>query len=67
MTEHLEGHLGRLPKADTKSRAIVEQMRDDEKQHSDMAGNAGASELPLPVKQLMMLHAKVMTSLAFYF
>ncbi len=42
--------MERLPAADAKSRAIVEQMRDDEARHGEAARAAGASELPFPVK-----------------
>ena len=34
VVRHLEGHLGRLPAEDGRSRAIVEQMRDDEARHA---------------------------------
>lgn len=64
--DHLQGHLGKLPEADSKSRAIVEQMHEDETHHGAAAHNAGARELPSVVKQLMQLHAKVMTTLSYY-
>lgn len=66
VTKHLEGHLNKLSENDQKSRQIVAQMRDDEAEHSQAAANAGANELPLPVKKLMTLHAKVMTLVAYY-
>ena len=59
--QHLAGHLDRLPASDTRSRAIVEQMKDDESQHADAAERAGASELPAPVRWAMRGAAKVMT------
>jgi ubiquinone biosynthesis monooxygenase Coq7 len=62
---HLQGHLDRLPDADQRTRAIVEQMKDDEAGHADMAGQLGARELPLPVKLAMKLTAKVMTTVAY--
>lgn len=62
--QHLAGHLDRLPAADTRSRAIVEQMRDDERRHADDARDAGGQDLPLPVRWLMRGAAKVMTSTA---
>ena len=61
---HLESHLQRLPEADHASRAIVAQMKDDEARHSAQARSAGAATLPLPVKGLMRLAAKVMTTVA---
>ena len=63
---HLSSHLDSLPANDTKSRAIVTQMRDDEVQHGAAAQALGASELPRPVKQMMTAMAKVMTTLAYY-
>lgn len=65
--QHLASHLDRLPVADQASRAIVEQMRQDEARHADEAQAAGASELPAPVKGLMRLAAKVMTVTAHRF
>jgi ubiquinone biosynthesis monooxygenase Coq7 len=59
--QHLAGHLEQLPAQDTTSRAIVEQMMDDEARHADDARAAGGVELPLPVRALMRAAAKVMT------
>ena len=64
VVRHLDSHLQRLPAADSRSRAIVEQMKIDEQGHADVAENLGAAELPQPVKQLMKLTSKVMTILA---
>ena len=63
--EHLTGHMERLPAADARSRAIVEQMRDDEARHGEAARAAGASELPFPVKGLMRIAADVMRFVAY--
>jgi ubiquinone biosynthesis monooxygenase Coq7 len=63
---HLDSHLDSLPPEDAKSRAIVEQMRDEEEEHGDNAIEAGAAELPGPVKHLMRLTAKVMTKTAYW-
>ncbi|KAA0081611.1 2-polyprenyl-3-methyl-6-methoxy-1,4-benzoquinone monooxygenase [Trinickia soli] len=63
---HLEGHLQTLPEADRHSRAIVEQMRDDERMHGQSAINAGGVELPMPVKALMRAASKAMTQTAYY-
>ncbi|MEJ2172107.1 MAG: 2-polyprenyl-3-methyl-6-methoxy-1,4-benzoquinone monooxygenase [Woeseiaceae bacterium] len=63
--EHLSAHLERLPERDARSRAIVERMREEEKAHGEDAVNAGAADLPLPVKRLMRLTAKVMTTTAY--
>lgn len=61
VAKHLQNHLEKLPAADLKSRAIVSQMRIEEMQHEKKAVDAGAARLPLPIKKLMQLHAKVMT------
>ena len=63
--EHLTGHMERLPAADARSRAIVEQMRDDEARHGAMAQAAGAANLPLPVRGLMRAAADVMRAVAY--
>lgn len=67
VSEHLRGHLERLPKNDERSRAIVRQMRDEEEQHGTNARNAGAAELPGPVRELMRLTSRVMTLTAYRF
>ncbi|MFO6418862.1 2-polyprenyl-3-methyl-6-methoxy-1,4-benzoquinone monooxygenase [Hylemonella sp. W303a] len=61
---HLDSHLERLPLGDAASRAIVAQMSKDEAGHASEALNAGAAELPGPVKGLMRAAAKVMTTTA---
>jgi 3-demethoxyubiquinol 3-hydroxylase len=61
---HLASHLDRLPAADRRSRAIVDQMKLDESRHADAAGEAGAVSLPMPVRWLMRGVAKVMTTTA---
>ena len=61
---HLQSHLDHLPSGDHASRAIVSQMRDDELRHARAAQDAGAMELPQPVKDLMRGAAKVMTTVA---
>ena len=61
---HLASHMDRLPPGDQASRAIVAQMKDDEARHAREAQSAGATELPVPVKGLMKLAAKVMTTVA---
>jgi len=64
--QHLATHLERLPESDRRSRAIVAQMKADESRHAADALGAGASTLPWPVRSLMRLAAKVMTSTAHY-
>ena len=60
--QHLEAHLDALPRADHASRAIVEQMRIDERDHADRARIAGAAPLPAVVRWVMRAAAKVMTT-----
>ena len=62
---HLTDHLDRLPTHDTKSRAIVAAMREDEAQHAQSAVERGAQSLPKPIQQIMALTAKVMTTTAY--
>lgn len=62
--QHLAGHLDRLPAADTRSRAIVAAMKDDEARHADEALDAGGRAMPAPVRFLMRSAARVMTATA---
>ncbi len=64
--EHLDRHLDGLPAADVRSRTIIATMRDEEAEHGRNAVEAGAAELPGPVKSLMRLTAKVMTKAAYW-
>jgi len=66
VVKHLDEHLEQLPEHDIKSRAILEQMKEDEGHHATMALHAGGAELPGPVKGLMKLVSKVMTRTAYW-
>ncbi|HHH35647.1 MAG TPA: 2-polyprenyl-3-methyl-6-methoxy-1,4-benzoquinone monooxygenase [Gammaproteobacteria bacterium] len=66
VVRHLEDHLARLPARDAKSRAILEQMKEDEAHHATTALKAGGAPLPAPVKRLMGLTSKVMTGTAYW-
>lgn len=66
VVEHLSGHLDRLPAADARSRAIVEQMREDEGRHATVAVESGGAALPAPIRQLMRLTSRVMTRTAYW-
>lgn len=66
VVDHLNDHLERLPQQDEKSRAIVEQMREDEGHHATVALEAGGVELPRPVRRLMALTSKLMTRTAYH-
>jgi ubiquinone biosynthesis monooxygenase Coq7 len=63
---HLEGHLDRLPAQDHCSRAIVAQMRDDERRHGESGRALGAAELPHVVKLAMRAASKVMTRTTYW-
>lgn len=62
---HLDEHLEQLPQQDNKSRAVVEQMKEDEAHHATIALQHGGADLPAPVKKVMGLTSKIMTSLAY--
>jgi ubiquinone biosynthesis monooxygenase Coq7 len=62
---HLESHLSKLPEKDNRSRAILETMQADEQRHAVNAHDAGATELPQPVKKAMTLVGKIMTFSAY--
>jgi len=66
VVKHLEGHLSQVPETDTKTRRILETMRDDEQEHATAALNAGGAELPNPVKTAMQVMSKVMTKSVYY-
>ncbi len=61
---HLQGHLDRLLPQDLRSRAILDQMKQDESAHASLARNLGAAELPWPVRVAMKAASKVMTTVA---
>jgi ubiquinone biosynthesis monooxygenase Coq7 len=63
---HLDGHLERLPASDAASRAVLEQMREDEIRHGESGRALGAAELPGVVKRAMRVASKVMTSTAYW-
>ncbi len=65
VVKHLDNHLQQLPETDNKSRAILEQMKQDEARHATTALEAGGAELPEPVKKLMGLTSKIMTRTAY--
>lgn len=61
---HLEKHLNAMPEQDTQSRAILKKMHQDEAHHAQSAKERGATELPMPIKIMMKVQSKVMTTLA---
>jgi 3-demethoxyubiquinol 3-hydroxylase len=64
--KHLDGHLLSLPPNDTRSRAIVEQMRIDEIAHGKAAQDMGATQTPMPVQLAMKAMSKVMTATTYH-
>jgi 3-demethoxyubiquinol 3-hydroxylase len=58
---HLRNHLDRLPAADHRSRAIVEQMTHDEAAHGARAASLGSNRLPFPLRSAMRLTSRAMT------
>ena len=66
VVKHLDGHLDKLSNKDLKTRAVIEQMRIDEEQHSHDALEAGAEILPDEIKDLMSNVAKVMTKSSYH-
>ncbi len=66
VTRHLQAHLERTPKQDQKTRAILKQMEEDERQHATNALDAGGAQLPKPIRKLMQLSAKLLTKTAYY-
>ncbi len=63
---HLGNHLQRLPENDGKSRVILRQMQEDEIKHANMAQEAGAADLPQPIKTAMRFMSQLMTKTTFY-
>lgn len=66
VTAHLQRHLQGIPGDDKKTKAILEQMQEDEEHHADLAIKAGAVDLPHLIKQLMNGVSKLMTKSSYY-
>ena len=58
---HLRDHMERLPAADRRSRAILEQMRHDEMKHGAAAASLGGKELPFALRTAMRLASRSLT------
>ena len=63
---HLDRHLEKLPAADSRTRAVIEQMRADEIEHGNTGLAAGAATLPPPVKAAMRATSRVMTATTYW-
>ena len=61
MVKHLQDHLEQLPEQDERSRRILQQMLEDERQHGDVAAAAGGKDFPAVVKGIMGGLSKLMT------
>jgi ubiquinone biosynthesis monooxygenase Coq7 len=61
---HLDSHLEQLPAEDLRSRAILDQMRADERAHGELARQAGGVTLPPGVQRAMHLASRIMTGTA---
>jgi len=65
VVKHLQDHLEKLPEDDERSRAILEQMKEDEQHHATVALEHGGRDLPWVIRKLMALTSKVMTKTAY--
>lgn len=63
---HIDHHLATLPVQDAESRAVLEQMKDDEIRHGRDALDRGGRELPRPIQVLMTMASRVMTRTAYW-
>ncbi|MCK5903118.1 MAG: 2-polyprenyl-3-methyl-6-methoxy-1,4-benzoquinone monooxygenase, partial [Cocleimonas sp.] len=54
VVRHLEQHIVKLPIKDLPSLVILQQMKQDEQHHADIAVTAGAAKLPWAIRRLMM-------------
>jgi 3-demethoxyubiquinol 3-hydroxylase len=63
---HLRDHLERLPQADSRSRAILEQMTHDEIEHGARAASLGGKELPFALASAMRWSSRVMTRSSYW-
>lgn len=66
VVEHLKKHLEEMSPDDKKSREILEKMLEEEEIHGQEAKDHGSKDLPAPVKGMMTLTSKIMTTLSRY-
>ena len=64
---HIDEHLDTLPEADKRSRAVLTQMREDEKRHGEEALSIGGEQFSEPAKGLMKILSGVMTRSTYRF
>lgn len=63
---HIDKHLAKISPKDKESIKILQTMREDEDIHAQQAGESGGEELKIPIKKIMSVTAKVMTSTSAY-
>ena len=63
---HIGDHLRRLPAADAKSRAVLQQMAADEARHGHAATAAGGEPVREPVRSLMALTGGSFRRISYY-
>jgi ubiquinone biosynthesis monooxygenase Coq7 len=63
---HLQKHLRSLSARDAKSRAVLQQMAEDEARHGATAMAGGGVALPQVIRTLMQLCSRVMTGTAYW-
>lgn len=61
VVRHLDRHLEKLPESDARSREILENIRNDEQKHGDVALDEGGSEFPKEIRQFMTFVSGIMT------
>ena len=66
VVEHLKKHLEEMSPDDKKSREILEKMLEEEEIHGQEAKDHGSKDLPAPVKGMMTVSSKIMTTLSRY-
>ena len=66
VVEHLKKHLKEMSPDDKKSREILERMLEEEEIHGQEAKEHGSKDLPAPVKGMMTVTSKIMTTLSRY-
>ncbi len=64
VVDHLQSHLDQLPQQDARTRAIIQQMMEDEAHHGGQALQQGGVLPPSPIKSLMKLTARLMTGIS---
>ncbi len=66
VSKHLGEHLNLISKLDTKSIAIIKQMKEDEEGHAILASQLGAVELPDVIKKVMQFASKIMVKTTYH-